>query len=182
MEFFTEYPYVTLTLSAIGALVVTVFVIFLLYLFYHIVRGFFIACSYIRWSLKVMKANGRKPVWKKFFPTLMSAWWRHIGHDGSMTISSGASVFRGWGNYSVVKQGRFVDDVKLDNAENDNLEDDDDDDLDLPESSFQKEQVNEDDMPDIDEIPVNVRASRNVQFEPIKNRWPRSSNANKKKR
>lgn len=180
MDLLNQYPYITLPLTALGALFVLVCICFLLYLLYHMVRGFFIACSFMRWSFKVMKANGRKPIWKKFFPTLMSAWWRHIGHDGSLTISSGASVFRGWGNYSVVKQGRFVDDVKLDNVESDDLEDDDED-LDLPESSFQKH-VTENDMPDIDEIPANVRASRNVQFEPIKNRWPRPSNATKKKR
>lgn len=181
MEFFNEYPYVTFTLSIIGALVAAVFVVFLLYLLYHIVRGFFIACSYIRWSLKVMKVNGRKPIWKKFFPTLMSAWWRHIGHDGSLTISSGASVFRGWGNYSVVKQGRFIDEVELGPNALEDM-DDEDDDLDLPESSFQNPEPEPDDMPDVDEIPADVRTSRNVQFEPIKNRWPRSSNANKKKR
>ena len=130
-----DYPYTSYVLLALGALIAIAFILFLLYLLYHVVRGFFIACSYIRWSLRVMKVNGRKPRWKRFIPTFLSAWGRYIGHDGSLKIYSGASVFIGWGNYSVVKQGRFVDEVELGPNALDDIDDDDDE---LFEEDFEK--------------------------------------------
>ena len=102
-----------IVLACIGALVVAFAAVVILFFLLHIVRGLFIGLSFMRWSLHVMKLNGRKPKWGRFLNTLFSAWWRGIGYvnNGSSTISQGRSVWRGWGDWSAIDEraSKFVE-------------------------------------------------------------------------
>ena len=63
----------------------------------EIAVGFACACSWCRWSYRVMKAHGRKPNWKGLPGTFFSMWFDLIGHrnNGSKTWSGSGGHWYG---------------------------------------------------------------------------------------
>lgn len=92
--------------AVVGMLVGLVCCLILIYALYHIARGFVLACSFMLWSARVMKLNGRTPQWRGFISVFLSAWFRGIGYvnNGSETISQGRSVWRGYGDHNAFEE------------------------------------------------------------------------------
>jgi hypothetical protein len=128
-----DYPWWIIALSAIGGIVVLALGWLVLYLIYHTLRGLVFTASYMRWSIRVMKLNGRKPAWNRFFYTLFKRWWYYIGYanNGSEIIRTGRSWWKGVGDYLIFDEskGQFVNTPPREpRFEGDDIEEDIDDD------------------------------------------------------
>ena len=136
-----NYPWWIIVLSAIGGIVALVLGVFIAYLIYHVLRGLIITASYMRWSIRVMKLNGRKPAWNRFAHTLFKRWWYYIGYtnNGSEIVRTGRSWWKGIGDYLIFDEskGQFVQppvSLREPRFEGDDIDEDiDDEDEDDPE-------------------------------------------------
>lgn len=101
--------------AVVGLLVCACVGVFVLYLAYHILRGFVFACSFMRWTYRVAKINGRNPKWRGFTSAFLSSWFRYTGYsnNGRETVSQGRSYWRGLGDNVAFDENasRFVDDA-----------------------------------------------------------------------
>ena len=69
----------------------------------EVLWGFVLACSWIRWSVLMMRTHGRLPRWKHLPRAFINRWIDFIGYrnDGSTAYHGNGGRWNGYGDWVV---------------------------------------------------------------------------------